>query len=126
MVIALAAARPSVELPCPFKKGPDTRLEVCRTCERLFEGGEAAATISSHRDGNPIETCARLAAPGMEHTRADEVDYLARRLLAGETVHLICHCYPRLCHASSVARMIRKLVAALSSDALRSTEQPQG
>ena len=110
----------------PFKRGPATRLEVCRACECCFEGGESATSICSHRDGNPLETCARPAAPGTTYARDAEVDALAKLMLGGEPVRLICHCYPRLCHASSVTRIIHKGLAALSSDARRSKEQPQG
>ena len=46
--------------------------------------------------------------------RREAVEACARRVVAGHDVRLMCHCYPRRCHAQGLAAWVMRVAEGLA------------
>jgi len=98
----------------PFPIGPtSTRSQVCTAYEALFRY-VAPGTYST---GIAAGSCQRLLGPSAGIRREAELLTLARQVARAEPLRLLCACYPRQCHATTVARLIREKAHELRTQA---------
>ena len=104
-----------------------SRDAVCEACDEAFEEGQPGAVRrAAERRG---WACAGLEAWDSEaavRARRDATEACARRVAAGHDVRLMCHCYPRRCHAQDLARRIVAVAERLQGEARRKRRRRRG
>ena len=88
----------------PFPMGPTaSRSAVCDACERLFLDN---TSVDDAAAAAGLPTVAAFATEKAHRARWTAIDALVTRVIAGESITLLCHCTPERCHASSIAECV--------------------
>jgi hypothetical protein len=98
--------------PVGFTAGA-SREAVCAACEAVLRADEPGAL---EREASARQWPLPAGATEWESAvarrgRAEWLEACAGRVLAGRDVRLMCHCYPRRCHAEGLAALIRERAA---------------
>ncbi len=108
----------------PFKMGQGaSRHGVCRAATELFGAAmrptarESAAGVA--RDFKLPAECVVCEPTDAQARRREAIEAIGRRLAAGEDVRLMCWCFPRECHATTVAALAIEHADALRARAAR-------
>ena len=60
-----------------------------------------------------------MAEAGLQRARREAMEALARRVAEGDSVRLLCWCYPRRCHGDWVAKHVMRRARDLLASELR-------
>jgi hypothetical protein len=73
----------------------------------VFVKGETVPAVAA-TFSPPLAYDPRWAGPTLAHERRAAIERLAQRLAHGGFVRLVCVFYPRQCHATSIAKLVRR------------------
>mmetsp|Transcript_29466 Transcript_29466/g.93809 ORF Transcript_29466/g.93809 Transcript_29466/m.93809 type:complete len:211 (+) Transcript_29466:386-1018(+) len=91
----------------PFPLAPGaSRPTVCDAFARVLRG-EDPAHVARDRPGPPLPFYAELAGPAARDRRERALEDLARTVAQGGRIRLLCVCFPKQCHAMSIAVHVR-------------------
>ncbi|KOO34225.1 hypothetical protein Ctob_015819 [Chrysochromulina tobinii] len=93
----------------PFPMGADERLRdaVCDACEELLEdpiGADLGAIAAKYQ----LCVDERFSDPTARSQLLDALGEAEARLRAGESLRLMCWCFPKRCHADGIAQLLRR------------------
>jgi len=100
-----------------------SRAEACAACGQVFTAGRSVLAVAADREGDPLPFAEWLASPQATLAREAAVAGLARRVANGACVRLVCVCYPRQCHASTVAQQVRRQAGLIQAAAFRNERE---
>jgi hypothetical protein len=106
----------------PFAMRSEAGRElVCDLCDQVMASDEPLLVSSlAQRHGVPVSPG---YGPEAHQARRNAIEALAMRVAAGADVRLMCHCFPRRCHAHGIARLVRTRAAALFASAASSRKR---
>ena len=100
----------------PFlTRGEVARDDVCDACDEVMACAAPDATERAARSRNLL-VAEGYGGGEMSARRGEAVEAIVSRLTAGESVRLLCWCYPRRCHVEGIARIARQRAAARMAD----------
>jgi hypothetical protein len=98
----------------PFPLAPSaSRSAVCSAFARVLKG-EDPAHIARDREGPALPIYKKLVNPAANARRERAIEDLARVAPSGGRIRLICVCFPKQCHAMSIAKHVRARAEALA------------
>ena len=116
----------------PFPMGSDGHDEtyrdaVCEACDELLAdpGGSDVSAIARRHGLRVYPSFAATKDANPQVKLAEAMQELEKRVCAGESLRLMCWCYPKRCHGDSIAKALRKRVGESVVTIVKHRELPR-